>query len=465
MSQEEKDSSVEAFKNLNGEIQNKFFSDTNFILEEKTQKMTERQFQENINKILKPDINSKKGIFTTDNEYIPKTTDPYKRILQIKIELIKNQSDIEKAMEKFNNTPSKKNDKDIGGYSNLFSNVHNSKIKIDAFINYDLFEKKNESDSDSESDESDSEKSGSENSENSNSEKSEGSNDSKEGSKKSENFEGGGGKEKDFQKEEDEKVRKNIEKEIEKKREKRKEKNTEDEERRRQDEEEEKEIFRESEDLRSIYEKYDRLSQNLLSKLKSIDDDPRLNIKYKICSNPESKLDILTSKLVDLDYLISKLEKTIGNWDMSTQHESICMTINSLLSFLADPERERFDKKYESFKAFGNMIEKNKLNVEQKEIAFSYMKIRESYLVLQTMKKFVDVVSYIRKRINSIKKIVFTSEQFNTDINELKERIKKNEVNYGLLKFKYYQTLESFSCLEQILKSLNDLDVLVRQKA
>lgn len=467
MSQEETENDFTTFKDVNLEEKNKFFYDVNFDLNKNNKKMTQSQFENNINKILKPDINAKKEDYTLDNEYIPRTSDPYKRLLQLKTELIQNHNMIENAINKFNNIPTKNIDIDIGGYSNLFSNAHNSKNKIDAFINYELFDKKNESDSDSESAESEkSENSGSsEKSENSevskNSKKSEESEKSKDNSEKEKEKKGN----ENLMKEKEEKLRKKLEEEIREKREERKQKNSENEERRKKDEENPKEFFRENEELNSLYERYDRLSQNLLSKLKTIENDTSLNIKYKICTNPQSKLDILSSKLVDLDYLVSKIEKTIGNWDMCTQHESICMTINELLSFLVVPDQNKFDKKYESFKSFGNMLEENKLNTEQKNIAFNFLKIKQSFLVLQMKQQFADVVSYIRKRINSIKKIIFTSEQFNSDVKELNELIKKNEVNFGLLKYKYLQTLESFSGMEEIVKSLNNLDILISKKA
>ena len=80
------------------------------------------------------------------------------------------------------------------------------------------------------------------------------------------------------------------------------------------------------------------------------------------------------------------------------------------------------------------------------------------------MKKFEDVISYLKKRINAIKSIILNSEQFEFDIKELNELIKKNEGSFELLKFKYLQTLESFSNLEEILKEINNLDATIKNK-
>ena len=80
------------------------------------------------------------------------------------------------------------------------------------------------------------------------------------------------------------------------------------------------------------------------------------------------------------------------------------------------------------------------------------------------MKKFEDVISYLKKRIIAIKSIILNAEQFDFDIKQLNELIKKNSENYEILRFKYLQTLESFADLDSVLKEVNNLDVLVKKK-
>ena len=105
-----------------------------------------------------------------------------------------------------------------------------------------------------------------------------------------------------------------------------------------------------------------------------------------------------------------------------------------------------------------NEDESNKTYLE------TYKQICESYLLYLSMKKFEDVISYLKKRINAIKSIILNSEQFDFDIKALNELIKKNEGNYEILKYKYLQTLECFSNLEEILKEINNLDVIMKKK-
>ena len=94
----------------------------------------------------------------------------------------------------------------------------------------------------------------------------------------------------------------------------------------------------------------------------------------------------------------------------------------------------------------------------------TYKLLCESYLLYLSMKKFEDVISYLKKRIIAIKSIILNAEQFDFDIKQLNELIKKNSENYEILRFKYLQTLESFADLDSVLKEVNNLDVLVKKK-
>ena len=93
-----------------------------------------------------------------------------------------------------------------------------------------------------------------------------------------------------------------------------------------------------------------------------------------------------------------------------------------------------------------------------------YKMICEAYMIYLSMKKFEDVISYLKKRINAIKNVILNSEQFDYEVKELNELIQKNEANYEIMKFKYFQTLEYFSNLEEILKEINNLDIMIKKK-
>ena len=128
---------------LNKILIEKSFEDRKFnIKDEKI--LTEEEYKINEIKFLQPDLDIKRNDFETENEYIPKKTDPYKRILELKVELIENKALIDSMVNKFNDTSIIQN---TNNYSELFSNININKKKIDAFIDYDLFNNRNEDDS------------------------------------------------------------------------------------------------------------------------------------------------------------------------------------------------------------------------------------------------------------------------------------------------------------------------------
>ena len=138
------DTEVPDFDKLNKEIRDKMFADIDFEGKNK-EKLSEKEFNININKILKPDIHlENKEYFSTEDEYIPKTTDPYKRLAELKRELFENYAEINLAASKFKDLSFVNSNKDK--YTSLFTYLNNNKQKIDAFINYDLFNRIDESD-------------------------------------------------------------------------------------------------------------------------------------------------------------------------------------------------------------------------------------------------------------------------------------------------------------------------------
>ena len=85
------------YKKLNEEEIKKYFEDSK-IEYDANKKITEKEFNQNLSKLIKPNINVDATSFERDSEYIPKVSDPYKRLLQIKTELLKNKSDIDEVI-------------------------------------------------------------------------------------------------------------------------------------------------------------------------------------------------------------------------------------------------------------------------------------------------------------------------------------------------------------------------------
>ena len=230
------------YKELNNEEIKKYFEDSK-IEYIPNKKISEKQFNENISKILKPNINIKNNsnINISEEKYIPKVSDPYKRLLNIKSKLIQNKLNIDNIISKYNDINSKVDLNDINNYSLFFSNLHKYKSKIDSFINYDIIKKNqnklNESDSSCEESEDD---------------------EQKKTEKKHEN---------QIKNMENKKI-------ILKKRE-------ENEKLLKQIEESPNTLFRDNTEINSLGEKYTSLSNNLISKLNNINEDMNTFLQIK----------------------------------------------------------------------------------------------------------------------------------------------------------------------------------------
>lgn len=399
------DTEVPDFDKLNKEIRDKMFADIDFEGKNK-EKLSEKEFNININKILKPDIHfENKEYFSTEDEYIPKTTDPYKRLAELKRELFENYAEINMAASKFKDLSFVNSNKDK--YTSLFTYLNNNKQKIDAFINYDLFNRIDESDQSSDEDEE----------ENLNESKSQKSEKSEEGSKKEE------------------------------------------------DDENKEKVY-------SIFERYSRITNNLLSQIKQFENDltegkETINTKvnYKVISNPITEMETLTSRVGDLEDLINSLEKTIGNWEVFKIHESISMTVSNLISFISSKGVEKYDARYSVFKAFGymitNFVDKN---MDDIEIGHIYAKIKEIYLVYEMKEQFADCLEYMKRRLQVIQNVCYSSDQFNASVYELDKLIHNNESQMKVLTDKYKDTLEAFEGLDKILNELKEIDNKIKSK-
>jgi hypothetical protein len=345
-------------------------------------------------------------------------------MLQLKTELLQNKNNIDKIISQYNDISSQMNISDIDNYSLLYSNVQNCKNKIDSFINYDIIQKfvnNKYYDSDSDSDEEDDEQ------------------------KKAEKTKQINIKHKENQenilkkREENEKILKQLE-------------------------ENESIMFKGNENIKSINEKYNILANNLISKINSIDSDLNSFTKYKVCSNPDYSISILKAKIIDVEKQINKIENIIGDYDFNLHKSTIFGSLNHLLKINGENNKDWIASRYENLREFEGMLGLFTREEDNVKLMSTYKMICEGYMIYLSMTKFMDVIHYLKKRINAIKGIILNSEQFDFDVKALNELIKKNETNYEILKNKYYQTLEKFSNLEGILKEINNLDVMVKNK-
>ena len=367
---------------LNKEIVKKLFDDRKFNFKDENN-LTEEEYKINENKFLQPDLNININNFETEEEYIPKKTDPYKRILELKNKLIKNKYLIDNMINKYNDTSIIKNNIN---YSELLSNLNSNKKKLDAFINYDLFNKRKDSEEEEE------------------------------------------------EEEEEKKENKNN--------------NT--------------------EKYYSIYDKYDRLSDNLLSKIKDIENnilnDKNKEIEYKIECNPSNNLNSLSKKLNELEFLISNLEKKVGNWDLYKNRETISMEVNNLLNLMKS--KNKYDTKtYSIFKQFGDKLKEfNYINNQKITYAKTYMKLKEINDVFEIQQNYKELIKYLKLRLNATREAYYGCNQFNNIMNDINDLLLKNSENFEKLNNKYNSTLDSFKEFEKILKGIDELDKKIKKK-
>lgn len=69
----------------------------------------------------------------------------------------------------------------------------------------------------------------------------------------------------------------------------------------------------------SNFEKYNRITENLLNIIKSSQNDvingqDKYAFTYEILANPEKEIDNLSERINEMEDLINTLERTIGNW-------------------------------------------------------------------------------------------------------------------------------------------------------
>ena len=414
------------YTQLNSEEINKYFEDLKIDFTP-NKKITEKQFNENIPNLLKPNINLKENSFSSEEKYIPKVSDPYKHLLKIKSKLIQNKNDIDKAISNYNDISAKVDLNDVNNYSLLFSNLHKYKGKIDNFVNYDIIErnmnkKESESESDSEESDNDEYKDEQKNQENK--------------LKHEEN------KQKILKnREENEKLLKQIEESTET-------------------------IFRKKKELNSLNDKYKDLSNNLISKINSIDDELNTYMGYRINAPGGVQTPQLKLKIIDLEKQVSQIESIIGDFNFMKYKNTIFGTLKHFLKFNLETNanKEWISSRYENVKIFENLMQSFNSESENETLLNLYKQLCDAYMIYLIMEKFKDVISYLKKRIIAIKNIVLNSEQFEFDIKELNNLIKENEGKYEILKFKYLQALESFGKLENILKEINNLDELIKKK-
>ena len=404
------------YDTLNTAIRNEMLSNKTFKHGD-----DESTFIHNVEAFMKPQDHSTTtdGIYTTEDEYVPKSTDMFKRLLQLKEDLMTTKKEIDSAVNKYNDNTMLK---DVNAYSQMMDCFYNNKHTIDAFINYDVYnarEDRSISDSDDDDDgDTDNTKPTSTNvNEHSSSATT---------------------------------------------------------------------TTTATPAVYSLYERYERLTENLLTRIKHLEKDITSSstssttttgvnavneqqqqpyVKYNIHSLPNSTSDAMLTRLTHLETQLTQLEKHIGNWDMFKMHDSLSSTVNTLIKSHTSRSGQGYNLRYQIFKDFGNTLkafaDKNKDNIK---IGYKYASIKDLYAVYSISTHFHNIFTYIKLRLSAIKDICTSTEQLTPSLTALHDAIEANTMNMQSLNETYYDVLTSFDQLDAIMKELNVIDTKIKQK-
>ncbi len=78
--------------------------------------------------------------------------------------------------------------------------------------------------------------------------------------------------------------------------------------------------------------------------------------------------------------------------------------------------------------------------------------------MLELYEHFEQVFEYIKRRMNALKEIFDSSDQFSSILEEIQNRITKNEKKYRLLLGKYESVIKTFEEFEKILEDIKNFD-------
>jgi hypothetical protein len=223
-------------------------------------------------------------------------------------------------------------------------------------------------------------------------------------------------------------------------------------------------LFRTTTGTNSLNEKNISLTNNLISKLATINEEMDSFLKLKISGTASNPLSQIKKTIISLDNQVSKIETIIGNFDFTKNKNTIFGTLKNFLKMSSETNKDWISNRFENSRTLDKMLENFNSQSDNKKLLGIYKQMCEGYMIYLNMEKYKEVISYLKKRLVVIKSIILNSEQFEYDINELNRLIKENEGKYEILKFKYLQALESFDKLDKVLKEINSLDALVKKK-
>lgn len=395
---------------INNKTISDFFQNTSFIGKD-PQKLTEKEIDYNLHQLLKPSREStKKQYYENVLEYIPRLTHPYEIIMKLQSNLAEVKTEIDSSAKMFKDLSSIVDINTESFASSAYDQIKKSKKTIDAFINYTLLNKGEESEENNDSDESDGQDAHYTAENNSN-------------------------------KKEDNKETQSISTE-------------------------------ENPKYYSAYERYNRLSENLLSQVKQLENDliagnnKDSKIEYEITMNKVTEEEDLNNRLNALEDSITHIEKDVGKWDHIKNLDNLSKYITNLVYYNQElVNSSDHTKRYDTLKLmnalFSDFEKEYRRNMK---IAHVYSKIIEAFRYYEFCQEYQADLSNIKIRLKAIKSVCDTSNQLKETLMLLKDQVENNETKYEELTINYTQTLTLFKVLEGLLPELEELDKAIKAK-
>lgn len=106
----------------------------------------------------------------------------------------------------------------------------------------------------------------------------------------------------------------------------------------------------------------------------------------------------------------------------------------------------------------------NELKSNWPEIFDQYIKIKDTYEKIELYESFDDVFDYLKKRLKAVITFYQESDKFKDNCELLNKQILRNENSLEVIGKKFTSTIEEFNKLELLLKDLNEIENVIKQK-
>ena len=211
--------------------------------------------------------------------------------------------------------------------------------------------------------------------------------------------------------------------------------------------------------IKDNMEKYTKTTKELfelINKQKNELSNDDLNVGYELFvgnkENEKNEIAKLNNEIQIIEKEMTKLENMIGN-NNNLVETSISEIINNLINIVQENSKNTKEEKEELLNKINAKLEE--IQKENNNNTNFFIKIKELYGVYELYESYEMIFDYIKQRLEAIMQINNESNNFENNVNKIKENMEKNEKKIKDLEIKYNDTLKEFSSLENIIKELD----------